>query len=668
MGVHQLAIKKLLNISLISAAIISGVMLPSQAQAWHWSDWAPFYGGGYSRPSLPLSDKITLLLPDDADIKIWPSKVWKDSAAEEGIQLSIIKDSDFLKLQASGADTLQALGGLIMPDSAHTKASDALVAGVKEYVERGGHLMLVYDAAVLTEAGFYPNQPDLTGSRFADMVGVNYALWKNGAGFSTMVRFQPVYGSRKTLDALMFPPGKYMRAETDSSGIPAVDPRFDNEFVYSQNYAISGYIYGPLSYYQYTTEGSFSGQTHLKSDKGDLVAGTNTYGAGKVLFVNLPLGYMKAVGSDAQPLHGFLNLFARDYVKAARTSTQPNGVGGLVYNWHVDDGDDLLSDTKYLFENTSIFEQGPYSIQFTAGPDVIIPGDGKGMDLANNSQSQYWVQQLRDIRLNESYGRYQSHELGSHGGWIHDFWGFTARDPNSPDLTSLLSQNFDAIEKAGVTPIRSYSAPQGNNPLWAVNWLEQKGVAGFYTVGDGGAGVVRSWRNGDRLTQKMWSFPVTPFGKYATFEEFAENDIEDSQVGHWLTRLQDFSVRHRTARLFYNHPPGARGHLAALRRLLRNAKTLQARGTFRWYTMAQLADFSQRRLGVELKQSADSEGNTRFEAEHATSLKQVTWLLPRARYQQPEINEGAAWVSADSKDWVVTAGRGKRLVFTARQN
>jgi hypothetical protein len=663
-----LGISRLLSISMASIIVISGAVLSTPAQAWYWPDWATYGGGIAARPTLPLSDKITLLLPDDADTSAWPTKVWQDSAAEEGLLINTIKASDFIRLQASGVDTAQELGGLIMPDSAHTKASDALIAAVKYYVQNGGKLLLSYDAGTLTEAGIYPTTPGLIGARFSDMVGVNYALWRGGAGFSTMFGFKPIYGSSKSLDALMFPPGKYMRAESTMAGIPAVDPKLENAFAFSQNYVVSGYVYGPLNYYQYKTEGVYAGQTYLRSAEGDLIAGANAYGKGKVLFVNLPLGYMKAVGSDSQPLHGFLNLFARDFVQATRTSTQPQGVGGLIFNWHVDDGDDLLSDTRYLLENTRVFEQGPYSIHFTAGPDVITPGDGKGMDLAKNTQSQYWVQQLRDIRLYDRFGRYYKHEMGSHGGWIHDFWGFTARDPNSPDLTSLLSQNFDAIETTVGFPIRAYSAPQGNNPLWATQWIEQKGVAGFYTVGDGGAGVVHSWRNGARLTQNMWSFPVTPFGKYATFEEFAENDIEDSQVGHWLSRLQNFSVRHRTARLFYSHPPGARGHLAALRRLLRNAKSLQKSGQFRWYTMAQLADFSQRRLGVTLKQNADSEGTTIFEATHATSLKDVTWLLPRSRYQQPAVTGGSASVSADTKDWVVTAGRSAHVTFMARQN
>ena len=39
-----------------------------------------------------------------------------------------------------------------------------------------------------------------------------------------------------------------------------------------------------------------------------------------------------------------------------------------------------------------------------------------------------------------------NHNLGSHGGWIHDYWGRMANEANSPDLTNLLKQNFDAIE------------------------------------------------------------------------------------------------------------------------------------------------------------------------------------------------------------------------------
>lgn len=696
-----------------------------------------------SKPSL---DRLTLLVPDGADPQSWQVQVWTDTAQEEGIRLDVISDSAFLAL---GNTAASKIAGLIVPDSAHQRASDALIAAVKQYAYFGGQLLLVYDAGVLTENGTYP----LSGnSRFSDLAGVNYVFWNNGLGANTMVGFGPVVSTRTRLESLGIPPGKYApyavpfasspaatyvpaspadpgasrvmrevllerarQAPAEGSGnvrkhrhahgrwIPkpinapvvfgarhnSVTPalsmhpfdrpaisadradakvRVDNDNDYDEVsravsapadetlQAINGYGYGPLGYYSYVTTGHFPGTVYLSSPDHGLVAGTRSYGTGKLLFVNLPLGYFKAVGSDSAPLHGFLSHFAREQVGVVTQSVQPEGKGGLIYNWHIDDGDDLLADTKSLLDTTRVLQSGPFSLDLTAGPDVINFGDGKGMDLNNNLTSQALLRRLRDLKAD--------HEIGSHGGWIHDYWGGNASEANVPDLTHLLSQNFDAIERVTGRKIRQYSSPQGNTPVWAVQWLERRGVVGMYLVGDGGSGMVRSWRDGKRLADKLWSFPVTTLGKYATFEEFEEFGISDAVSGQWLLDLQSFVVNQRTNRLFYNHPPGAAGHLKVVNNLLARAKVLQMRDRFAWYTMPQLADFSQRRLQSTWSSSSDGRQTT-FTASHPTSLEDITWLLPRSSFAAPRVQSGRASVSADSDYWLVKAGKGVNLSFVA---
>lgn len=125
-----------------------------------------------------------------------------------------------------------------------------------------------------------------------------------------------------------------------------------------------------------------------------------------------------------------------------------------------------------------------------------------------------------------------------------------------------------------------------------------------------------------------------PLGKYATFEEFEEFGISDQQSGQWLLDLQSFVVNQRTNRMFYNHPPGARGHLPALAPMLQRADWLQAMGKFKWYTMTEMAQFGNRRLDVQWNAST-SNGFATFSASHASSLKDMTWLLPRDKYMLP---------------------------------
>jgi hypothetical protein len=195
--------------------------------------------------------------------------------------------------------------------------------------------------------------------------------------------------------------------------------------------------------------------------------------------------------------------------------------------------------------------------------------------------------------------------------------------------------------------------------------LEQRGVVAVYLVADGGAGALRSWRNGSRLAgNTLWTFPVTAQAKYATFEEFDQFGINDAVTGQWLLDLQSFVVNQRTNRMFYNHPPGAVGHLSVVQALLARGAQLKTANTFAWYTMREIAEFSQRR--IQTSWSSSSSGNlTTFTASHPTSLQDVTWLLPRRTFSAPTVVSGLATVSSDGVYWVIKAGAGQTLRFAA---
>nr|WP_315190530.1 hypothetical protein [uncultured Albidiferax sp.] len=688
------------------------------------------YGG-----SSPSRDNLTLLIPDNAVLTSWQVQVWTDAAAEEGIQIKTITDSAFLAL---GSTAASKIAGLVMPDSAHIQASDALVAAVKQYVSGGGKLMLTYDAAVLNDLGFY----DLSGkSRFSDLVGVDYVQYE--ALRDRVVGFGPVVGSKARLNNLSVPPGKFvpytaplelpvatattpfvptsrldpggaevMRAMVESrtrgfsalgrmvnplrydlrvhSATPAlrlpgsfpyrysddVSATVDSTGTYWQEnpigwvstqlseadkalQTISGYGYPALGYYSFVTTGTFPGNVFLSSPEHGLVAGERSYGNGKVLFVNIPLGYFAAIGTDSMLLHGFLNHFARDQVVMPRLSVQPKGVGGLIYNWHVDDGDDLIPDYGYVMGQWFMQGKGPFSVHFTAGPDVNVIGDGLGMNLANNPAGQAVV------RSAGAYRGSVTNEVGAHGGWNHNIYGINANETNASTYLPWLQANVGVVQNVMGKRSREYSAPQGNNPLWSTNWLETYGIVGMYTVSNTGTAATREWRNGARVTDKLWAMPIAPLGTTATFEEFEENGISNGASAQWLLDLQSFVVNNRTNRLFYNHPPGARDHLGVVKTFVNRAENLKNWGRFNWYTMAQIADFSQRRIQTTWS-SSNYYGYSRFTASNPAGLTDVTWLLPRSRYGYPYILSGWATVDVyDDTNWIVTARGGTNLSFKA---
>jgi len=157
--------------------------------------------------------------------------------------------------------------------------------------------------------------------------------------------------------------------------------------------------------------------------------------------------------------------------------------------------------------------------------------------------------------------------------------------------------------------------------------------------------------------------PVTPLGRYATFEEFDDVGISDVTSGQWLLDLQSFAINRRTNRMFYNHPPGAAGHLKPVNAVLARGDSLQAQGRFSWYTMTELADFSQRRIETSWN-SSTLFGVTTFSASHPSSLADMTWLLPKASYTLPVVVWGWGTVRSDSTNWIVTAESGSQLRFS----
>ena len=244
-----------------------------------------------------------------------------------------------------------------------------------------------------------------------------------------------------------------------------------------------GYLLGHLIYPTFVTTGSYTGVQLVISPSFGLVAGINTVGAGKVLFVNMPLGYLKG-RTDALPMHGFLRYFLEHVVKGARLSAMPNGKAGMTLDWHLDWM--AAQPPSLALEAAGIFNTHTFSMEMTAGPDTIVPGDGLGWNLNNNPVAQQLLRRL-DAR---------GHAIGSHGGWIHDYYGLNATESNAAQFLPYLVLNKSAVDAAAGRPMRGYSAPQGNNPPWAMDWLEQQGVVAAYFGGHTGLGATRQYRDG----------------------------------------------------------------------------------------------------------------------------------------------------------------------------
>ena len=605
-----------------------GLLLLAAALAlWAWSGW-----GAAAGPAQAPS-RLVLVLPDDGAETDAHVMAWRDAAAELGFPLETVRASQLLRRD----DPLPG-AALILPDTIHRRMNDALVARLDQWVRDGMRLMLVFDAGATDMAGRYHPQQ----SRLSRLAGVRYGLY--GELRAAMLIEQAAWVDAAALAALALPPGKLMRQGselplTSAQATPAPDEQL----------AVVSYHYGRLRYPMFATTGAYDGQRLMHGDGGHLVAGVHALGRGEVLFVNLPLSYLK-LRTDGLLLHTFLQLFARDRVGLPQLSTMPDGRGALVMNWHIDSGAAVPAMERLA--ELGAFAQGPYSVHLTAGPDVDTPGDRLGMDLPRNPVMQQWVQRFTS----------RGDEVGSHGGWIHNEFGRLISSQDHVLSSQMIERNTQAVSDASGKPVIEYSAPTGNHPAWVTPWLEQRGVRAYYFTGDIGMAPTRSYQDGQRGPANMWAFPVLSFGRQAAFEEAAKSQVPEADIAAWLRDVADYCADRQTLRLMYFHPPGIALFPQAFGQWLVHTRALVDAGRLRWITMAQYAAFANRRLQVQWALQDGPQGQQLL-ASHPDSLAQMTWLLPASRYARPRALEGQARIVQDGGFWQVHADAGARLVL-----
>jgi hypothetical protein len=583
------------------------------------------------------ADTLLLLLPDAVDPNSIAVQEWLDAASEEGLHLLPIHDSEFL----DPLSTIRA-AGVILPDQLHRTANDVLIGELYRYVHGGGNLMVVYDACTYDLNGRFPPGD----SRLSALVGVRYALY-DLYETATMESAQ-VTGTSAAMRGIGIPPGSFipMNKAGDGDKLGRLRPVAEQDATNNQ-FAFSAYQYGDIDYPLFRTLGDFDGTMLLRSKRG-LAAGYRQEELGQVLFVNMPLGYL-ASRTDGLLLHSFLHFFGVRMLGLPSLASVPDGVGGLVFNWHID-ARSSLKPLKMLADE-GIFDHGKFSVHFTAGPDVDAFGDHKGLDVPHDAEVQKWMRYLIA----------RGDEIGSHGGWIHNYFGGQVTDKNESEFQKYLTLNKDALEIVSGTRMTEYSAPVGNQPAWVTRWLERNGFVAYYFTGDAGLGPTRVYRNDERDGSDIWGFPILHMGKEASLEEMGFDDVPISAVRDWLLAVTDFTVRQHQARLVYTHPYGAERFFGTLRTWLDNADAIEKEGRFRWYTMTELADFLNQRNLVRWTLLHESVGKVTLRASHPKTLAHQTWTFPQEYYGDARVVEGKATVRVEDGMVIVAAGDGRQL-------
>lgn len=579
----------------------------------------------YSR-SRTEDPSIVLLIPNEAARELPVTQAWLDAAREEGLLVMAMTDDTFLRY---GGDRAR-IAGVILPDTVHPQASEMLVNQLYRHVESGGHLFMAFDAALLdSQSGRYAGEQ----SRLSGLAGVRYAMYAELK--DRTMALGPVYGSPLAEQLLGIQPGKL---DFQASGRPPLGE-------------LTTYGYDRLEHGHFRTAPPAGALALLVSDTDDVLVSTHRHGQGSVLFANLPLGYLKT-RTDGYLLHRLLGHFADALLLQPRLLAAPDGIGGLVLNLHVDSN--AAQTPLQLLEDSGWFRQGPFSLHVTAGPDAEREGDGLGLALNDNPAMRAFLRRMVAA----------GHEVGNHGGWNHNVFGKQADETNRERFEPMLALNQDSMRAATGLEPRSYSAPMGNQPQWATEWLQREGFKGYYFTGDNGLGPTRSYQKGARAPASgLWAFPVSSYHRVATFEELedAEPPITPEDMTTYLTDLSRFVADHHLVRLFYFHPPAAVQHLSSIDALVDEAVRLKQAGRFRWYTMEALSDFMSRREQVQWQPLPERDGTGGFSASSRVSLERLSWTVPQTGRGLPRVVQGSATVRVDGGQWIVTAGSGQQL-------
>ncbi len=570
---------------------------------------------------------VVLLVPDDSVLEHPVTQAWLDAAREEGLPLSTMNSDRFVQAVARQ----EVVAGVLVPDTVHRQASDVWVRALETYVQRGGQALVSFDAGVFDVSLERFASPV---SRLSRLAGFRYALYDALQQDTTALT--PVLASREAEQWLDIQPGKIDFATPQA-------PWGE----------LTTYGYTALRYPHFRSQGPVEGHVWLRSPDGDPVLSTHALGRGSVLFANMPLGYLKT-RTDGYWLHRLLGHFASRHLQQPVLSAAPDGVGGLVLNLHVDSN--AAEKPMLELEREGWFRQGPFSIHITAGPDAYRMGDRLGLDMAHNPRMQALLQRLQAM----------GHEIGNHGGWIHNVYGEQAAADNAARFEPWLSLNQKTLSTIVGQRLQSYSAPMGNQPDWATDWLRRQHFTAYYTTGNSGQGPTRSYLAGQPPPAGTpWSFPISNFLRIATLDELQRNGLEESQMLAFIQALQDYTQAHSVVRLFYFHPASAPDFARSLTQLQAQAQKLQAQGRWRWYAMGEVADFLQRREAVQWTiDTSDQRALARLHARSTQSLQGMSWLFPAGAARSLHLSDGSAEIIQESDGrWRVVAGDVRELTL-----
>jgi hypothetical protein len=524
---------------------------------------------------------------------------YKSVLTEEGVSWEAVEISSLTTTTAKKLVRTKPV--VIFPDGLLQSMPEQTLNWVKEYLNNAGSIAVIYDVGIKERKGYFRKEALL-----ADVTGVNYITYGT-AGEKAYTTGLLQFTSQQAVDYLQIPPGKS-----------------DNELF------LNGYLYGRLRYPIARNEHmrAASGNTVLASaitDNGEKYPAVvlNRYGRGNVLYVNLPLGYLKAY-SDGLPLQAFLRAFLFQTVKIPHLVNAEKGIGGLVINWHIDSSIEW-TEIPAAINNKTLDKDLRYSIHITAGDFRDETGDKLGFDACGKGKS------FAELFL--PFG-----VIGSHGGWAHNWFADNIENGKltKDDISAYIDKNKTCLESITNYPVLEYSAPVGVHPQPVTTAiLEKLGFNSYYYTGDSGSAPNRTFHNGAMVSSKIIAFPILSYDKSASLYEMKEGGLTEKEVQKWLFDIVDYVTNNRTTRLFYSHLHDIGNYPQAVHNFLQYAKTKQTEGKLLIEPMSVFGGFFQKFIATGFSFRQEKTGLL-LTLKNETGLKGITVAIPRNKYKVSE--------------------------------
>ncbi len=551
-------------------------------------------------------DMVPVILVDGLDEPSGAPEVaaYESVLEEEGVAFQRMTADEVQKLSPTLA--AQTRPALIFPDQASRMMRRNFVQWLLTYLEAGGSVLFVYDS----------------GSQRPDGAYYKTALWEPLAGVEYFNYYEQkgdcvTHGTLRVTDEpearlLAWPEGKL-----DAQG------------------HITSYKYGRLNYPTSVARVTGPDVTVLMEtvaeDQAVFPALTlRAVKQGEVMWVNLPLGFLKG-DSDDLVMRTILRAFLFDRVQVPHLVNTPDAKGGLVINWHIDSNIEWDNLARFMDEGF-LRESLPCSMHITAGDFCDAPGDDMGFDACGRGRA------LTEKLL--TYG-----ELGSHGGWGHNWFAARAdgekhEDFSAEDIRKYIDMNNRCVAEVAGYPVREYAAPNGLHPQpLTTQILEEMGIGSYYYPGDAGSGPNRTFLRGKMVSSKLIAFPVMPYRTMASLYELYVELIPDAVVEAWLKGLVDYIVEQRVVRLWYSHPYDVPRYPVAVKGFLDYAEQAQEEGRINVRPMSFFADFLKRFLAVKQTYGWSDNGLVVAQINSDEGLREICLAVPKRRYLAPAASD-----------------------------